>query len=65
MTRTLTVLTNGLMDALMPRVGGAPNNLRRGGWISVGPISERTIRMTGGYWVARLKRAMTTESDSE
>src|SRR6266851_4183920 len=24
-----------------------------------GPISERIIRVTGGYWVARLKRAMT------
>jgi hypothetical protein len=27
-----------------------------------GPISERIIRMTGGYWVARLKRAMTAPS---
>ena len=25
-------------------------------------MSERFIRMTGGYWVARLKRAMTAES---
>jgi hypothetical protein len=27
-----------------------------------GPISERIIRMTGGYWVARLKRPMTARS---